>query len=272
MKVIDFRVRLNTPEMMAGLYPEVRKEWKEYATKYKWGNRVRICPVEENLEEMEQSGITRAVVIAPSPKHNAYLHDLCRRYPGRLLPLASVAPEQGIMEALYELEKCYDEYGFYGFNLGAFMTGIPASDRIYYPLYALSEKLGKIVVIHSSLHYNPYQPIEVCDPRHVDVVGSHFHGLTLVMSHAGVGFGLAPNAVAHRLPNVYMEYSALKPQYQRPEAIHAMNSFLKKRTLFGTDYPTVPFSIVDDWKEVIKEENHRDFFCDNACRALGLTE
>ena len=40
--------------------------------------------------------------------------------------------------------------------------------------------------------------------------------------------------------------------------------------MFGTNYPCLTFDIVDQWRQVIAEENQADFFHDNAARALGL--
>ena len=90
------------------------------------------------------------------------------------------------------------------------------------------------------------------------------------MSHSGVGFGAAMAlAIAQRHDNVYLEVSALIPKYINPMFIQAYNSYLKKKVVFGTDYPLVPFSILEDWKKIIKKENWDKFFRLNALRLLS---
>jgi predicted TIM-barrel fold metal-dependent hydrolase len=270
MKKIDFRTRLSTKEGMIGLLPTPRKEWEPYLDFYKMRPRIRIRTIEEDIAEMEANGIAIAVLVSPVPETNQVMYEVGKSYPGHFYCLAAIDPGRGIMNAYYELEKCYLEYGMAGFSIGSFTTGIPASDALFYPLYALSEKYGQFVSVHSSMHYNPYLPMEVCHPRHVDEIGSRFQGLNLVMCHAGSGFGLSPNAIAQRLPNVYMEYSALVARHQRPETLVAMNSFLKRKILFGSDYPALPYDVVKGWEEVIRPENQEFFFYRNAAKLLGL--
>lgn len=252
------------------MLPEVRAEWRPYIKFYKMEPRIKICSIEENIEEMEKAGVTKAVLVSPTTEHHKYIYELTKKYSGRFYGFAAVSPSENIMKAYYELEKCYEEYGFVGFSVASFMTGVPASDPCFYPLYALSEKHGKAAVLNSAMHYNPNVTIDVCHPRHCDLVGTKFQGLNILMSHAGSGFGLSPNAIAQRLPNVYMEYSALLPFHQRPETLVAMNSFLKKKTIFATDYPALPWNTAEAWKKVIKPENQEDFFYNNAARVLGL--
>jgi predicted TIM-barrel fold metal-dependent hydrolase len=94
--------------------------------------------------------------------------------------------------------------------------------------------------------------------------------MKLVMSHAGVGFGGLALAIAQRHPNVYLEFSAIKPRHLPAPFIKAINSYLRDRVLFGSDYPLIEFSIVEEWKKIVDEKNHDRFFHDNAAQLLGL--
>ena len=75
----------------------------------------------------------------------------------------------------------------------------------------------------------------------MDEIAIDFPNLKLVISHAGNGFGVLGLAVAQKHPNIFLEFSALWPQYLPEATIQAVNSYLRDRCLFGTDYPLVEF-------------------------------
>jgi hypothetical protein len=227
--------------------------------------------VEENLAEMESHGISTAVVCAGNVRENALIADLCKKYPDILIGVAAVDPESGPAKSYEALKRAYEEYDLSGLSLTPYISGVRASDALNYPLFALSVFMDKAVIIHTSLHFNLLQPLDLGNPKYFDQVAVHFPELRMIMSHAGNGFGLLPLAMAQRHPNIYLEFSALRPKYVRSRVIHAANSFLKEKCIFGTDYPLLPFHVVNDWRQVIKPENHAGFFHANALRALGQT-
>ena len=54
-----------------------------------------------------------------------------------------------------------------------------------------------------------------------------------------------------------------------PEFIQAANSYLKRKCIFGTDYPLIEFDHqIDLWKSAIKEDNWNLFFYQNMLDAL----
>jgi len=89
------------------------------------------------------------------------------------------------------------------------------------------------------------------------------------MSHAGNGFGDLPLVIAHRHPKVYLEVSGLRPKHLPSSYITAMNKYLRHKFIFGSDYPLLPFTIVEEWRRYVKEENHDIFFHQNAMNALS---
>lgn len=269
MKVIDFRVRLRTKELLAAWVPEPAPYFKPYVELYKMKPRLSFMTVEENLAEMESHGISSAVVCAGNVGENSLIADLCKKYPDRLIGVAAVDPEAGPVKSYDALKRAYEDYGLSGLSLTPYICGVRANDPRNYPLFTLSVLMNKPVIIHTSLHFNLLQPLDLGNPKYFDQVAVHFPELRMIMSHAGNGFGLLPLAMAQRHPNIYLEFSALRPKYVRSRVIHAANSFLKEKCIFGTDYPLLPFEVVEDWKRVIRPENHSSFFHANALRALG---
>ena len=106
-------------------------------------------------------------------------------------------------------------------------------------------------------------------PQFLDEVAVDFPELKLIISHGGNGFGPPVLAVAQRHPNVYLEFSALRPKHMAPEFIQAANTYLKKKCIFGTDYPLIEFKEqIELWKYALREEVWESFFHQNILAAL----
>jgi hypothetical protein len=130
--------------------------------------------------------------------------------------------------------------------------------------------MGKVVQIHASTHFNPLIELEIGNPIHLDKLAVHFPNLKLVLSHAGIGFGNLGITVAQRHPNMFIDFTGLRPKYLPREMVHGINSFLSRKAIFGTSYPCLPYSIVAEWKTLVHPEVQPYFFYHNAARALGL--
>jgi predicted TIM-barrel fold metal-dependent hydrolase len=145
--------------------------------------------------------------------------------------------------------------GFLGVNISPFIWGIPANASVLYPLYAYCESNNLVAIVHGSLHYNRFQSMWLGDPQYMDEIAMNFPSLKLVISHAANGFGVLGLAVAQKHPNIFLEFSALWPKYLPDATIQAVNSYLKDRCLFGTDYPLVEFgAAVEAWSDAVKPE------------------
>ena len=104
----------------------------------------------------------------------------------------------------------------------------------------------------------------------VDRLAIDFPGLNIIMSHGGLGFGDLGPTIAWRLPNVYIDYTTIHPRYLPAGLIGQLNSILKRKTIFGSGYPGMDYEIVEEWKKVIKPENQRLFFYENAAKLFGV--
>ncbi|MEW6664781.1 MAG: amidohydrolase family protein [Thermodesulfobacteriota bacterium] len=269
---IDFRVRLRTPELLSAWAPEPAPHFRNYVKLYKMEPRLSFQTPEQTLGEMDEAGIEKAVLCGGSLDDNREIAKMIHRFPERFIGVAGCRPDKdGIMKSCRGLRDALQSMGLKGLSLGPYIMNVYSNDKKLYPLYAICAEIGAIAIIHASLHYNTLTPMDLGDPRFFDEIAVDFPELKIVMSHSGVGFG-APMAlaIAQRHENVYLEVSALIPKYVNPMFLHAYNSFLKDKVLFGTDYPLVPFGIVDEWRTVIRPENREQFFCRNAQRLLGI--
>lgn len=268
-EVIDFRVRLRTPQALKAWVPNPIPQFRRYIEFYKMKSRLSYQTPEETIEEMRTAGITKALLCSGSAEGNRFVADMCRNYSDVFYGVAGAKLEKGVMNAYKELKRALKE-GLLGFNFGGLLQNPPMAidDPKLYPLYALCADNDACVIIHSSLHYYTGAKLYLNYPFRVDNIAVDFPELRIVMSHAGNGFGNLPLVLAHRHPNVYLEVSALRPKHLPQSYINAMNKYLKHKFIFGSDYPLLPFSIIEEWKQYVKEENHKEFFYKNGMTAL----
>ncbi len=267
--MIDFRVRLRTPEALRAWVPKPIPQFKRYIDFYKMKPRLTYQSPNETIQEMKDVGITKAVLCSGSAEGNELIAKMCGEYGDVFIGIAGTRLEDGIMKAYAELEKSL-RTGFLGFNFGGLLQNPPMAidDRKLYPLFALCVDHGVCAIIHSSLHYYSGAKLHLNHPFRIDNIAVDFPDLRIVMSHAGNGFGDLPLVLANRHPNVYLEVSALRPKHLPQSYIKAMNKYLKHKFIYGSDYPLLPFTIANDWKQHVREENHARFFHENAMNAL----
>lgn len=270
MDVVDFRVRLRTQHMLGPWDPDdPAPHFSQYITLYKMRPRLTPLTMPEYIAEMNAGGVARGVVCGGSIEDNDHLMEVRSSLDkDPFYYIAGVHPKYGVRRNLEELERCR-EAGFLGVNISPWIWGVPANASVLYPLYAYCESHNLVAIVHGSLHYNRFQSMWLGDPKYMDEIAIDFPNLKLVVSHAGNGFGVLGLAVAQKHPNIFLEFSALWPQYLPEATLQAVNSYLKDRCLFGTDYPLVEFgAAVEAWTSAVKPAVRELFFAKNAERCL----
>ncbi len=271
MDVVDFRVRLRTEHMLGPWDPDdPAPHFAQYIDLYKMRPRLTPMSMPDYIENMNSGGVARGVVCGGSIEDNDHLMEV-RESLGDADPfyyIAGVHPKYGVRRNLEELERCR-QAGFLGANISPYIWGVAANEAVLYPIYAYCESHGLVAIVHGSLHYNRFQSMWLGDPQYMDQIAIDFPDLKLVISHAGNGFGVLALAVAQKHPNIFLEFSALWPQYLPEATLQAVNSYLKDRCLFGTDYPLVEFgAAVEAWTTAVKPAVRELFFAKNAERCL----
>lgn len=267
MKIIDGRVRLRTKTLMKAWTTNLNPVFKDYIDFYEMKPRLSLIPVKELLEKALKSGVEKMVVCGGNREENDHISELGKEY-SQIIPVGGVSVKNGIRKALEEIKRLKDE-GSVAINMGPFMAKLDVNDRLLYPLYAYCEFISIPIIVHTSIHFWREAYMWHGQPQYVDEVAVDFPELKFIMSHGGNGFGPSVLAVAQRHPNVYLEFSALRPKYMAPEFIQATNTYLKKKCIFGTDYPLIEFSEqIDLWKYALREEVWELFFYQNILDAL----
>ena len=270
MDVVDFRIRFRTEHMLGPWNPDdPAPHFSQYIELYKMRPRLTAMDMSEYVATMKSGGVSRGVVCGGSIEDNDHLMEVHRSLDeDPFYYIAGVHPKYGVRRNLEELERCR-EAGFLGANISPYIWGVPANASVLYPIYAYCESHNLVAIVHGSLHYNRFQSMWLGDPRYMDEIAIDFPDLKLVISHAANGFGPLGLAVAQKHPNIFLEFSALWPQYLPEATVQAVNSYLKERCLFGTDYPLVEFgAAVEAWSAAVKPAVRELFFAKNAERCL----
>lgn len=267
MKIIDARVRLRTEQLLKAWTTELKPFFKDYIPAYKMETRLSLMPVDELINHASKNGVEKLVVCGGNKEDNNHIIEISKEY-GEIIPVAGVSVINGVLPALREIKRCHG-LDFAAINMSPFMAKLNANDKLLYPIYGICELLKKPIIVHGSLHYWRGAYMWHGHPKYLDEVAVDFPELKIIISHGGNGFGTTVLSVAQRHPNVYLEFSALRPKYMAPEFIHAANTYLKNKCIFGTDYPLIEFKDqIDLWKNALNEDVWKLFFYQNVLTAL----
>jgi uncharacterized protein len=214
------------------------------------------------------------------PISNEEVAESCARHPDALIPFASLDPHRG-RAAVRAARRLVEEHGVRGFKFHPSLQAFWPSDRLAYPLYEAIEELGVPALFHSGqtgigagLPGGGGIRLKYSNPMELDDVAVDFPGLTIICAHPSVPWQDEALAVATHKPNVYIDLSGWSPKYFPPQLVRQANSILKRKVLFGSDFPVItPDRWLADFEKLeLKDEVRPLILKDNAIRALGLVE
>ena len=195
-----------------------------------------------------------------------------------LIPFASIDPWKGKM-GVREARRLMQDYGIRGFKFHPTFQGFYANDRMAYPLYEAIEENGGIALFHtgqtgvgSGMRGGNGMRLKFSNPMYMDDVAVDFPDLKIILAHPSFPWQEEALAVAQHKPNVYIDLSGWSPKYFPEILVRYCNSILKKKVLFGSDWPMItPERWLHDFEKIaIKDEIRPDIIKNNAARVLGL--
>ena len=195
-----------------------------------------------------------------------------------LIPFASIDPAKGKMGAR-EARRLVREFGVKGFKFHPTMQGFYPNDRSAYVLYEVIQEEGCVALFHTGqtgvgagAHGGMNMRLKYSNPIHLDDVAADFPDMSIVAAHPAFPWVEEQLSVLTHKPNVYMDLSGWSPKYFPPILIQYMNSLLKRKVLFGSDWPVItPDRWISDFEKLdIKEEVKPLVMKENAIRLLGL--
>jgi predicted TIM-barrel fold metal-dependent hydrolase len=202
---------------------------------------------------------------------------LASQNPDVLIPFASVNPMRGA-EAVAEARRLAAR-GARGFKLHPPLQQFHANDRAAYPFYEVLAEEKLPVVIHTGhsgigtgMPGGGGVRLKYGNPMDIDDVAVDFPDMPIILAHPSFPWQEEAISICLHKPQVYIDLSGWSPKYFPPVLIQYANTLLKRKMLFGSDYPLItPERWMEDFEKLeIRDEARRLILKENAIRLLGL--
>ncbi|SMH53744.1 amidohydrolase family protein [Maritimibacter sp. HL-12] len=207
---------------------------------------------------------------------NEEVAEICAANDDILIPFASIDPWKGKMAAR-EARRLIRDFGVRGFKFHPTFQGFWPNDPMAYPFYEVLEEEGVVALFHtgqtgvgSGMRGGMGMRLKYSNPMNIDDIAVDFPDLRIIMAHPAFPWQEEALSVAQHKPNVYIDLSGWSPKYFPEILVKYANSLLKKKMLFGSDWPaitpdrwladfeTAPFR--DEVRPLILKENARRLF------------
>ena len=230
----------------------------------------------EVIELMDRAGVEKLMLSAWSRPgrvifSNDEVYEITSKHPDRFAGVAAVDLEKP-MQAVRELDRAVNELGFKALRVVPWLWRLPPNDKLYFPLYAKCVELG-IPFCTQVGQTGPMMPSQTGRPvPYLDEVALYFPELKIVAGHIGFPWTDEMIGVAMKHKNVFIDTSAYLPSFYPQALLEYMKTFGRKKVLFGTNFPHLPFercareSLALDLPEKILKL----FLRDNARRVFAL--
>ncbi|HEX3618192.1 MAG TPA: amidohydrolase family protein [Solirubrobacteraceae bacterium] len=194
-----------------------------------------------------------------------------------LIPFASVDPHKGKL-GVREARELITQ-GVRGFKFHPNIQRFWPNDIEFYPLYEVIAEAGLIALFHTgTTGIGAGMPggggvrLKYSNPMAVDDVAADFPGLKVILAHPSFPWQDEALAISVHKPNVYIDLSGWSPKYFPEILIQYINTRLKDKMLFGSDYPLLtPERWLRDFEQLpIKDEVRPLVLKENALRLFGL--
>jgi predicted TIM-barrel fold metal-dependent hydrolase len=195
-----------------------------------------------------------------------------------MIPFASVDPGRG-PDGVREARRLIDHYGVKGFKFHPQFQEFFPNDRGAYPLYEVIAEASLPAVFHTGhsgmgtgLPGGGGIRLKYGNPMDVDDVAVDFPSMPIVLAHPSFPWQDEALSVCLHKPQVYIDLSGWSPKYFPPQLVQYANTQLRKKMLFGTDYPllTPDRWLADFEKTDIREDVRPLILKDNAVALLKL--
>lgn len=212
------------------------------------------------------------------PLSNEDIADGASRNNDVLIPFGSVDPRR--LDAVERVRRLVGDHGVRGFKFHPTVQGFDPSDERFFPVFAAIQDAGVPALFHTGqtgigagLPGGRGLLLELSNPMRLDRVAAEHPDLQIIMAHPSVPWQDEALAVATHKHNTWIDLSGWSPKYFPAELVRYANSILKRRVLFGSDFPLLT---PDRWlrdaeqAELFRPEVLPGILKDNAARLLGL--
>jgi len=196
-----------------------------------------------------------------------------------VMAFASVDPMRGA-EAVKEARRLIAKGGIRGFKLHPPLQQFHANDKAAYPFYEVIAEAKLPVIFHTGhsgigtgMPGGGGVRLKYGNPMDIDDVAVDFPDMPIIMAHPSFPWQDEAISVCLHKPQVYIDLSGWSPKYFSPILIQYANTLLKKKMLFGSDYPLItPDRWMTDFAAIaIRDEVRPLILKDNAARLFSLS-
>src|SRR6187200_2142737 len=194
------------------------------------------------------------------------------------IPFASLNPNRGA-DAVREARRLVDAGVVRGLKLHPPIQEFSPDDRVAYPLYEVFAEAKLPVLFHTGhsgigtgMRGGGGIRLKYGNPMPIDDVAVDFPDMPIILAHPSFPWQDEAISICMHKPQVYIDQSGWSPKYFSPTLVQYANTVLKKKVLFGSDYPWItPDRWMADFAQIaIKEEVRPLILKENAARLLGL--
>ena len=195
-----------------------------------------------------------------------------------MIAFASVNPMRG-KDAVEEARRLIKAGGIRGFKLHPPLQEFHANDKAAYPFYEVVAEAKLPVIFHTGhsgigtgMPGGGGVRLKYGNPMDMDDVAVDFPDMPMILAHPSFPWQDEALSVCMHKPQVYIDLSGWSPKYFSPTLIQYANTLLKKKMLFGSDYPLItPDRWLADFSAInIKEEVRPLILKENAARLFGF--
>ena len=266
MKLIDLHSHWGTKR---GYLLQTEEELAQQ--KQTWNSEPRYETEEEMAAYFRKIGVrtildlafTKNLPLEKVREYHDYALETQRRYPDVMFGnWLQIDPRTGA-EGAAEFRRCVAaNAGFVGICISASGTGYPASDPIYAPLYCASIEAGCPVLVlvgysgsGAGLRGGKGVKLELCHPRYVDELAIEYPDMKIIAGRPAWPWQEESIAVMLHKPNVWAEIHGWSPKYLSDSLKKDIPRRLRKRVMFGADYPLFRYErLLDDWRSLGYDE------------------
>ncbi len=196
-----------------------------------------------------------------------------------VMAFASVDPMRGA-DAVKEARRLIAAGGIRGFKLHPPLQQFHANDKAAYPFYEVVAEAKLPVIFHTGhsgigtgMPGGGGVRLKYGNPMDIDDVAVDFPDMPIIMAHPSFPWQDEAISVCLHKPQVYIDLSGWSPKYFSPILIQYANTLLKKKMLFGSDYPLItPDRWMADFAAIaIRDEVRPLILKENAARLFSLS-
>jgi predicted TIM-barrel fold metal-dependent hydrolase len=196
-----------------------------------------------------------------------------------IMAFASVDPMRDA-DAVKEARRLIASGGIRGFKLHPPLQQFHANDKAAYPFYEVVAEAKLPVIFHTGhsgigtgMPGGGGVRLKYGNPMDIDDVAVDFPDMPIIMAHPSFPWQDEAISVCLHKPQVYIDLSGWSPKYFSPILIQYANTLLKKKMLFGSDYPLItPDRWMADFAAIaIRDEVRPLILKENAARLFSLS-